>query len=62
MRRLGYGTTTINCQDNGDRTDTWIVNWCNVGNDLRNEPRGFWTREDAVEWCRERGLRVVQRT
>jgi len=37
-----------------------IVRWMNVGNFLDNEPRAFWTEEEARAWCKERALRVVQ--
>ncbi len=37
----------------------WQVRWMNVGNFLRNDPRYFETANEAWNFCRERGLRVV---
>jgi hypothetical protein len=39
------------------RTGLWVVTWMNVGNFLRNEPRAFWNYADAVQFCRDRGLK-----
>lgn len=58
MNNLALGTARINPASK-DGKKYFIVRWMNVGNFLQNEPRGFWTKEEAIEFCRERGLRVL---
>lgn len=51
---MTLGTAKITTQGN-----LFIVDYMNIGSCLRCEPRAFHTEPEAIEFCRQRGLRVV---
>lgn len=55
---ISLGTARINPASKDGRK-YFIVRWMNTGSFLQNEPRGFWTETEALDFCREHGLRVV---
>jgi hypothetical protein len=57
MLQLGTAKITEGLDHNGIY---YVVEWMNHGSFLRNEPRWFNTKEEAREWCEDRGLRVVE--
>lgn len=57
---LKLGTARINPSSTPDGRKYFIVRWMNHGNFLQNDPRGFFTKDEAVAFCREYGLDVLE--
>ncbi len=55
---MKLGTATIQTGIATTGQQIFIVRWMNTGNFLHNEPRGFWTKEEALKFCTEIGVRV----
>ena len=54
---MQLGTAKITREIRNGR-NVWTVRWMNVGSFLANEPRGFWDEDEAIKFCRDRGLRI----
>ncbi len=56
---MQLGTAKINEAQSAQGHRYFIVRWMNHGSFLTNEPRGFRTIDEAREFCRGHGLRIV---
>jgi hypothetical protein len=59
MSKPTLGTAHIEFRDNGDRASRFVVKYMPAGA-LTIGEQHFWTHEDAKEFCRDRGLRVIR--
>jgi len=53
------GTATITTAEDAERVVYFLVKWTNHGSFLKNWPRVFYSRADALAWCRQQNLRVI---